>query len=111
MVKVKKYTGTVTYMYPSMKLATPDVVLEDYPAILAFPHIVVLDEGEQMIQSIMNLSMARSQYKIESDLSEDQAIAKIEEILNTPEPEPEEDPITPEERIAAALEYQNLVSM
>ena len=35
-------------------------------------------------------------------------ILKIEEIVNTPAPEPEP---SAEERIASALEYQNLMSM
>ena len=45
---------------------------------------------------------------IDSSLSEDEAIFKIEEIRNAPSPEPE---ASAEERIAAALEYQNLVNM
>ncbi len=45
---------------------------------------------------------------IDSSLSEDEAIAKIEELRNAPIPEP--DP-TAEERIEAALEYQNLANM
>ena len=45
---------------------------------------------------------------VDSSLSEDEAIAKIEEIRNTPPAEP--DP-SAEERIAAALEYQNLANL
>ena len=45
---------------------------------------------------------------IDSSLSEDEAIARIEELRNAPIPEP--DP-TAEERIEAALEYQNLANM
>ena len=45
---------------------------------------------------------------IDPALTEAEAISKIEELRNAPAPEP--DP-TAEERIAAALEYQNLVNM
>lgn len=109
MIKVKKYTGDETYMYPSSKLATPEVVLADYPSILTFPHIIETDENEQVIYAIQNLSVARSNYEIDPELSEDEAIAKIQEIRNTPEviEEPEPDAA---ERIAAALEYQNLIN-
>ena len=37
-----------------------------------------------------------------------EAIAKIEELRNTPQPEPEP---TAQERIAAALEFQNILNM
>lgn len=110
MIKVVKYTGTKTYMYPSSKLAPPEVVTADYPSILVFPHIIETDENEQIIFSIQNLSVARSQNGIDPELSEEEAIAKIQEIRNTPPVEEEPEP-TPEERIAAALEYQNLLSM
>lgn len=110
MIKVVKYTGEKTYMYPSMKIATPEVVKRDYPAVTVFPHIIETDESEQMIYSIRNLAVARSQNNIDSELSEEEAIAKLQEIRNTP-PEPVEEEPTAEERIAAALEYQNLLSM
>ena len=88
MIKVTKYTGEKTYMYPNSAVATPEQVLADYPAILTFPHIIYTDEAEQTIFSIENLAAARGRYSID------------------PEPEP-----TAEERIAAAMEYQNLLSM
>ena len=58
--------------------------------------------------AVQNLAAVRSQMGSDSSLSEDEAIAKIEEIRNTPPAEP--DP-SAEERIAAALEYQNLASL
>ena len=50
----------------------------------------------------------RSVYNVDRSLSEDEAIAKIEEIVNTPPAEPEP---SAQERIAAALEYQVVTSM
>lgn len=109
MVKVTKYTGEKTYMYPNSAVATPEQVLVDYPAILTFPHIIETDEAEQTIFSIENLAAARSRYGIDPELSEEEAISKIEGIRNTP-PEIDNTP-SAEERIAAAMEYQNLLSM
>ena len=105
---IEKYTGTKTYMFPSGAIATPSVVKEKYPAVVAFSHIVETDESGEVIFALQNLSAMRSHYGIDKSLSEDEAIAKIQEIVNTP---PEEPAPSAEERIASALEYQVLSSM
>lgn len=98
-----KYTGGRTFMYPNGALATPEKILEDFPAILTFPHIIETDENEEVLFAIQNLSAARNMYNIDKSLNEEEAIARINEIANT---EPEEVPqeTTTEERTAAALE-------
>ena len=108
MKKVIKYDGTKTFMYPNGELATPERILADFPAVLTFPHIIETDEAEQVCFAVQNLSAMRGIYNVDTALTEDEAISKIEEIINTPAPEPEP---TAEERIASALEYQNLMSM
>jgi hypothetical protein len=108
MVKIEKYTGTKTYMYPNGQLATPADVRQRYPACLTFPHIVETDAAGQVLGAIENLSQLRSLLGVDPGLNEEEAIAKIEELRNTPPPEPEPDA---SERIAAALEYQNLMSV
>lgn len=108
MKKLKKYLGNETYMYPNGKVATPEIMLQDFPAILVFPHIIETDEAGQVCFAVENLSAMRSLYNIDASLTEDEAIAKIEEIINTPAPEPEP---SAQERIASALEYQNLMSL
>ena len=110
MKKVIKYDGTKTFMYPNGAIATPERVLADFPAILTFAHIIETDEAEQVCFAVQNLAAMRSIYNIETSLTEDEAITKIQEIINAPEPEPEPEP-SAEERIASALEYQNLMSM
>ena len=55
-----------------------------------------------------NLSALRGIYNIDAALSETEAIAAIQEIINTPPAEPEP---SAEERVAAALEYQTLNSL
>lgn len=108
MVKIEKYTGKKTYMYPNGALATPDTIKKDFSAVEAFTHIIETDEAGQVCFAVQNLAAVRSQLGIDSTLTEDEAILAIEEIRNAPIPEA--DP-TAEERIAAALEYQNLVNM
>lgn len=108
MKKVEKYTGNKTYMFPNGELATPERMLQQFPAILTFTHMIETDEAGQVAFAVQNLSAMRGVYGIDSTLTEDEAISAIEVVLNTPEPEPEP---TAEERIAAALEYQNLTSM
>ena len=108
MKKLEKYTGTKTYMFPNGALATPQVMLAQFPAVAHFAHIIETDEGGEVCFAVQNLSAMRGIYGIDPALTEAEAIAAIETILNTPTPEPEPDA---SERIAAALEYQNLLSM
>ena len=107
MKKVIKYDGTKTFMYPNGELATPERVLADFPAVLTFPHIIETDEQEQVCFAVQNLAAMRGIYGVDSSLTEEEAIAKIEEIINT---EPEYEP-SAEERIASALEFQNMASL
>lgn len=108
MKKIIKYTGDKTFMFPNGAIATPERVLQDFPAALTFTHIIETDEHEEVCFAVQNLSAMRGVYGIDSSLSEDEAILAIQEVVNAPEPEPE---VTAEERIASALEYQNLMSM
>ena len=100
MKKVIKYTGDKTYMFPNGELADKERVLKEFPAALTFTHIMETDEHEEMCFSMQNLSAMRGVYNIDSSLTEDEAIAKIQEIINTP-PKIE---VGAEERTAAALE-------
>ena len=104
---LEKYQGNKTYMYPNGKIATPEKIKEDFPAVEAFSHIIETDEAGEVCFAIQNLAAMRSIYNVDSNLTEDEAILKIQEIINT---EPEAEP-NAEERIASALEYQNLMSM
>jgi hypothetical protein len=105
MRKLEKWTGEKTYMYPNGELATPERINADFPAGLHFTHVIETDEKGQVCFAFMNLSALESQYGIDPELSDDEAIAEIEAIMNAPQPEPEP---SAEERIAAAMEYQNL---
>ena len=105
---IEKYTGTKTYMFPNGEIATPKIIEQNYPAITTFTHIIETDEMGEVCFAVQNLSAMRGFYGIDSSLTEEEAIAAIQEIVNAPQPQPEP---SAEERIAAALEYQNLVNM
>lgn len=105
---IEKYTGDKTYMFPNGALADKASVLQQFSAALAFPHIVETDEKGEVLFALQNLSAMRTHYGVDPKLSEEEAIAKIQEIVNTPDPEPEP---SAEERMAAAMELQALNSL
>ena len=106
--KIEKYTGDKTYMFPNGAIATKEAVLKQFPSALTFVHYVETDENGEVMWAFQNLSAMRTMYEIDSSLSEEEALAKIEEIINTPPPEPEP---SAEERMAAAMELQALNSL
>lgn len=108
MIKIEKYNGSKTYMFPNGELATPEKVREKFPAVNTFTHIVETDEAGQVLFAIQNLAAIKSQMGIDANLSEEESISKIEELRNAPAPEPE---VSAEERIAANLEWQTLLSL
>ena len=109
MKKIELYTGDKIYMFPNGDIATKDRMLEQFPAVLTFDHIIETDEAGEVAFAVQNLSAMCSLYQIDVSLSTEEKIAKIEEIINA---EPEEDTsASAEERIAAALEAQVLMSL
>lgn len=108
MIKIEKYDGNKTYMYPNGELATPESIQSKFPAVTKFAHIVETDEAGQVAFAIQNLAAVKSQHGIDVNVDEEEAIRQIEEIRNTPAPE--QGPST-EERLVAALEFSNLLNM
>lgn len=106
---IEKYTGEKTYMFPNGALATKEAVLEQFPAALAFAHVVETDEAGEVMFALQNLSAMRSMYEIDKNLSEAEAIAAIQGKVN--EVPVVDDTPTAEERIASALEYQVMASL
>lgn len=106
MLRLEKFDGQKTYMFPSGDIATPERIKNDFPAVEHFTH--VLEINGDVCQAVMNLNALRQMHNIPDELSEDEAIQAIEDIINAPQPEPEP---TAEERIAASLEFQNLMMM
>ena len=110
MIKLEKYDGTKTYMFPNGALADKDTVLSKVPAALTFTHVIETDENGEVMLAIQNLSALRTFNKIDKSLTDDEAIEKIQELRNA-SLEPVQEPVSAEERIASALEYQILSSM
>lgn len=108
---IEKYTGQKTYMFPNGTIATPDVVYAQYPAAKIFTHIVQTDGNAEVMFTFQNLSAMRDFYNIDATFSEDEAIIAIQEKINEQPEELDTTESTAEERIAAALEYQNIASM
>lgn len=106
MLKLEKFDGTKTYMFPNGDLATPEKIREQFPAVDHFPHVI--EANGDVCQAIMSLSALRQIYQIDNILPESEAISALETIINTPPQEPEP---SPEERMAAAMEFQNLMSL
>ena len=109
MKKIELYTGDKIYMFPNGDIATKERMLQEFPAALTFDHIIETDEAGEVAFAVQNLSAMCSLYQIDASLSVEEKIAKIEEIINA---EPEEDTsASAEERIAAALEAQVMMSL
>lgn len=107
-IRLEKYNKSKTYMSPSSVIMTPEVVAKEYPATQAFTHVIETDASGEMMYAINSLASLRGMYDIDPALSEDAAIAALEVIRNTPPPEAEP---SAEERIAAAMEFQNMMSL
>lgn len=107
MIKIEKYDGKKTYMFPNGDIATPEVVLKKFPACMTFPHLVETDESGQVMFALQNIAAVRSHMGVSSSLNESDAIRKIEELRNTPV----EYVPSAEERIASALEWQALQNL
>ena len=103
MKKLLIYDKKTTYMYPSGKIATPEVVMKDYPACEHFKFVIETNQRQEVIYGFYNLAGLRDSYGIADSLSDEEAIIQIEEILNTSEEETTTEP-SAEERQAAALE-------
>ena len=108
-IYMEKYDNNKTYMSPSGELMTPELVAKNYPATKVFVHLVQTDSAGQMMFSLLNFVATKDRYEIGAELSEEEAIKAITEAMEAErnaEPEP-----SAEERVAAALEYQNLLSL
>lgn len=107
MLRLEKFDGTKTYIFPNGDIATPAKIREQFPAVDTFPH--VLEINGDVVQAVMSLSALRAMNDLDESLTENDAIAEIEAITNR-KPEISDLP-TPDERIASAMEYQNLLTL
>lgn len=105
---VKIYDGK-TRMFPSKKIVTSEVFYDKYPAAREFTFVIVTDDSDQIISQVEPLNAMKARYNVPQDTPDYEAVIAIQEAMNTPVDTTVN--VTPEERIAAALEYQNLASL
>lgn len=108
-LKLEKFDGTKTYCFPNNALATPEIIRAQFPAVDHFTY--VLELNGDVCQAVENLNALRQIHRIDPTLSEAEAIAAIEVIINTPPEVFVDEALNVQERIAAALELQNLLAM
>lgn len=108
MIKIDIFDGTKTYVAPGGDLLTPEVMGMKYGGIYNFKHMIQTDEDGEICYAVQLFSAMKNQMGIDPSLSETDAITEMETILNAEPPVPEP---TAEERMAAAMEYQNLLTL
>jgi uncharacterized ferritin-like protein (DUF455 family) len=108
MTKLELYDGTKTYMAPSGTMYDKARLTQDFPSALVFLHLIHTDEGGEVCFGVYNYKAFCSQHGLDPKDPPETNVPLLEEIMNAPPSKPEP---SPEERIAAALEYQNLTGM
>lgn len=109
-INLEIYNPQKTYMFPNMQLATPERIQMEYTAVNnpSVPCVITTDDSATMFYSIDLLpAMAqRLGVDISTMTTDEEKLVAMEAVLNAPQPEPQP---TAEERIAASMEYQNLL--
>lgn len=108
MKKLELFNKEKTYMYPNGSVASGERIANDFPAVEVFQHAIETDECGQVCFAVLNLGTLRAEHKIDAALTDEDAILAIEEIINAPQVAPEP---SAEERIAAAMEFQNMLAL
>lgn len=111
-IYLKKYSLNDTYIAPAGTVMDGESVKKDFPAVTKVTFIVQTDGTGEMMYGMYTLSSMRTRYKIDASLGEDAAIKAIEDAMNAEQIAMEQNSSQPsaEERIAAAMEYQNIMS-
>lgn len=109
MIKYEIYNPEKTYVFMSGNLATPEEVARQYPASKTIKFVVETDDYGESMYGFQSFTSLKTLMGIDSSLNDKDALAEMEAIRNAP-PEVDETP-TAEERIAAAMEFQNMMSI
>lgn len=98
-----------TYFFPSGAIATTEALKKNFPCLSSGLKVVlILDALGETIYTVQSLSSLADAMGIDPTRESELVLADIEAQVNK---EPEEPMPTPEERIAAALEFQNMMAM
>lgn len=106
-IYMELYDKEKTYVYPNGEYAAPERVLQKFPAAAELPYIIQTDAKGKMMYSFEPLTQSRSREDIPESLTDEEAVKLIEDRTN----DRMNAPALPsaEERIAAAMEFQNLM--
>ena len=116
-IYLKLYNANDIYMSPSNEIMDEVTVLNHFPAVSHFPYIVQTDANGEIMYGFYSLSAMKSKYEIDSSLDNVEAVEAIETAMNKEIADQiaaeleAANAVTPEERIAAALEFQNLSNL
>lgn len=106
------YDKSKTYYFPTMEEATSERISIEYPIVNSgLPCLIETDADGLMFYSApvtVNLMADRLGVEVKDYYSIEEAVKLLEVKLNEPEPDPEP---SAEERIASAMEFQNLMSL
>ncbi len=103
------YDNTKTYLSPIGEAFTPEEVSKRYAIVNhGLPVIIETDSSRTVFGGYGLLSQYKNMYNIDDELTDEEALAEIERIANLPAPEPAP---SAEERIASALEFQNILAL
>jgi hypothetical protein len=104
------YDPEKTYIFATMAVATPDIIKASYSAVNNFKCVVETDAYGEKFYAVDSFNSMKDRFGIDPSLSDTEALAQLEVIINTEPTTVEQEP-SAEERIASALEYQNLLAM
>lgn len=109
-INLEIYNPEKTYLYPNMQIATPEHIQANYSAVNNFKCVITTDSEGEMFYSVEPLNAMAQRLGVDKTqyVTDEELLEAMEEILNTP-PAVNTEP-TAEERIASALEYQNLIA-
>lgn len=122
------YDRKKTYMFPSGKLATPEVVANEYPATQAFDYVFFTDAAGQVVSRMEPLNKLCEQYKVDLSGTSEEKMANLRAAIEAEEQANKEaaearaasaeSEVSNEEltatslaSIAASLEYQNMLTL
>lgn len=111
MIQLAFYDPRKTYIYPNLQIATPEHIQMNYSAVNVTKCVIETDEDGAMFFSVSPFSAIKTKHKDNLDYTgktDDEVLQIIEDFMNKQQ-EPTVPEPTAEERIASALEYQNIM--
>lgn len=116
-MKFAKYDVEKEYIYPTGEIASPQQIKKKYSGVEKYTFVIQTDSSETMLYSMEPLVKLRSYYDIDFEISDDEAIKKINELYDKKKKEEEkmakeyktnlQKELELKEREIAALEQQN----